>query len=60
MVTDVAFQAQPAVRDQGFAVAAQLDLFGEIQDHGTPQARFQRGVTTYPVIGDPAGADRVG
>jgi DNA helicase HerA-like ATPase len=54
VVTDVAFQAQPAVRDQGFAVAAQLALFGEIQDHGTPQARFHRGVTSYPVIGDPA------
>ncbi|NWG24133.1 MAG: DUF87 domain-containing protein [Pseudorhodoplanes sp.] len=54
VVTDVAFQAQPAVRDQGFAIAAQLDLFGEIQDHGTPQARFHRGVTAYPVIGDPA------
>lgn len=54
VVTDVAFQATPAVRDQGFAVAAQLDLFGEIQDHGTPQARFQRGLTSYPAIGDPA------
>jgi hypothetical protein len=55
VVTDVAFQAQPAVRDQGFAVAAQLDLFGEIQEHGTPQARFQRGLSSYPAIGDAAG-----
>ena len=54
VVTDVAFQAMAAVRDQGFAVAAQLDLFGEIADHGTPQARFQRGLTSYPAIGDSA------
>lgn len=54
VVTDVAFQATPPVRDQGFAVAAQLDLFGEIQDHGTQQARFQRGLTSYPAIGDAA------
>jgi DNA helicase HerA-like ATPase len=27
---------------------------GEIRDAGTPQARFARGVTTYPAIGDAA------
>jgi hypothetical protein len=34
------------------SLVAEIDLLGEIQDHGTPDARFQRGVTDYPGIGD--------
>src|SRR5215211_6195437 len=31
----------------------QLDFLGEIKDNETGSPRFQRGVTDYPVIGDP-------
>jgi DNA helicase HerA-like ATPase len=31
---------------------ARLDLIGEIREHGTPSAKFERGVSTYPAIGD--------
>ena len=54
VVTDVSLQTQPLAREQGYAASAQLDVLGEIQEHDTPSARFQRGVTTYPAIGDGA------
>ena len=31
---------------------ARLDLIGEIRDCGTPSAKFERGVSTYPAVGD--------
>ncbi len=31
---------------------ARLDLIGEIRNHGTTAAKFERGVSTYPAIGD--------
>ena len=51
VVTDVALQSQPNERGQ-HPVVAQLDLVGEIKDVGKPEAHFQRGVLTYPAIGD--------
>src|SRR5882757_6966388 len=52
VITDVSMQGAPIARDQGYTTAATLDVLGEIQDHETPTARFQRGVTAYPAIGD--------
>lgn len=52
VVTNVSLETSPAPRDQDFISAAQVDLIGEIHDHGTPNARFNRGVTDYPAIGD--------
>jgi DNA helicase HerA-like ATPase len=37
-----------------FRKIARLDLIGEIQSNGTGAARFQRGITDYPSIGDVA------
>jgi uncharacterized protein len=52
VVTNVSLEAHPAPRDQDFISAAQIDLIGEIHGHGTASARFSRGVTDYPTIGD--------
>ena len=54
VITDVSVQAMPVAREQGYHVTADLDLLGEIQDNETAKARFQRGVTVYPAIGDDA------
>jgi DNA helicase HerA-like ATPase len=52
VVTKVSLETNPAPRDQDFISAAQIDLIGEIHGHGTPAAKFSRGVTDYPAIGD--------
>jgi DNA helicase HerA-like ATPase len=54
MIVDVAIAPPAASRDQGFHATAHLDLLGEIASVESPRARFQRGVTNYPAIGDPA------
>ncbi len=62
VVTNVSLETHPAPRDQDFISAAQIDLIGEIHGHGTPEARFSRGVTDYPAIGDavvPIGPDEL-
>jgi DNA helicase HerA-like ATPase len=54
MITEIAERA-PRDQDNGCRSIARLDLVGEIKSKtpgGTPQ--FQRGVTEYPVIGEPA------
>ena len=43
--------ADVSLRQDSIAVA-QVDLIGEIRDNDTATANFQRGVTTYPAIGD--------
>jgi len=53
VVTNVSVETHPTPRDQDFISAAQIDLIGEIHGRGTPAARFNRGVTDYPAIGDP-------
>jgi uncharacterized protein len=54
MITDVSVQALPIAREQGYKVTAELDLMGEIKEDAAGAARFLRGVTEYPAIGDPA------
>ena len=51
LITDVSLQPGPTPQDQPIATA-QLELIGEISNYDSPSARFQRGVTTYPAIGD--------
>ena len=43
----------PLASEHGLQAIAHLDLVGEIRENGTSLARFQRGVTRYPAIGDP-------
>ena len=52
MITEV---AERPVKDQDASCrsVARLDLVGEIRTVGGA-AQFQRGVTEYPIIGDPA------
>jgi DNA helicase HerA-like ATPase len=51
MITDVGEQAIQTAAAPSFRKVAHLDLIGEIRA-GTGAARFQRGVTEYPNIGD--------
>ena len=51
MITDVSLQTDMVAHGQGFTVAANLDVLGEIQNHGKSNARFQRGVVNHPAIG---------
>lgn len=52
VITDIAI-TPPAVREDGYFATAQIDLMGEIYQHGDT-FRFRRGVTDYPAIGDPS------
>ncbi|MCC7348382.1 MAG: ATP-binding protein, partial [Variibacter sp.] len=54
MVTKVSIETPAVAREMGYNAAAELDLLGEIKDDGRGAAKFQRGVTDYPAIGDPA------
>src|SRR5947209_1497304 len=54
MIIDVAVAPPATNREHGFHATARLDLLGEITMVDAPSARFQRGVTNYPAIGDPA------
>ena len=51
LITDVSLQPGPTPQDPHVATA-QLELIGEISNYDSPSARFQRGVTTYPAMGD--------
>jgi uncharacterized protein len=55
IVTEVSLDVPPAARDLGYGASARVDLLGEIKQHAEATAYFQRGVTDYPGIGDPAG-----
>jgi uncharacterized protein len=51
-VTEVSVEVPEIVRQQGYSGSARLELMGEIRrDERGP--RFQRGITEYPLIGDP-------
>jgi DNA helicase HerA-like ATPase len=52
VITYVSLES-PAVAAPGYRATAHIDLVGEITDAGTSGARFHRGVTDYPDIGDP-------
>ncbi|MGA8611547.1 MAG: DUF87 domain-containing protein [Xanthobacteraceae bacterium] len=56
LIADVSLGADPTRRDIDRLALAQLDLIGEIHNHETPAAKFERGVSTYPAIGDPVTA----
>ncbi len=51
-VTDVSLRTEPVSHDENFITVALLDVIGEIQDYGRLTARFFRGVSDYPAIGD--------
>ncbi len=52
LITDVSMRSEAGRGDHDAAVA-QLDLIGEIRSGETGTAYFQRGVTSYPGMGDP-------
>jgi hypothetical protein len=54
MVTEVTQDITGAAREEGFRAAARLDMMGEIKQRDDGPHYFQRGVTDYPAIGDPA------
>jgi hypothetical protein len=54
MVTEVTQDISHAAYEQGFRAAARLDMMGEIKQRDSGAHYFQRGVTDYPAIGDPA------
>jgi DNA helicase HerA-like ATPase len=54
MVTEVSLETSSAARDQGYIATARLDMMGEIKQRDDGKQYFQRGVTDYPAIGDPA------
>ena len=53
LIADVSLRAEQLLHDHEHVAVAQIDLIGEILDNETAAARFQRGVTNYPAIGDP-------
>ena len=54
MVTEVMLETSPIAIEQGFIATAHLDMMGEIKDDENGKPFFQRGITSYPAIGDPA------
>ncbi|HEX3505705.1 MAG TPA: DUF87 domain-containing protein [Xanthobacteraceae bacterium] len=54
LIADVSLRTEPLLRNQEQVAVAQVDLIGEIRDNETASAFFQRGVTSYPAIGDAA------
>ena len=54
MVTKVSIETPAIAREMGYAATAELDLLGEIKIQPGGAAQFQRGITDYPAIGDPA------
>jgi uncharacterized protein len=54
VITDVSLRTESAPREHDYSAVAQLDLIGEIRSNSNGTACFQRGVTRYPAIGDPA------
>jgi DNA helicase HerA-like ATPase len=54
MVTEVTQDISAAAREHGYRAAARLDMMGEIKQRDNGSHYFQRGVTDYPAIGDPA------
>ncbi|HET9902222.1 MAG TPA: DUF87 domain-containing protein [Xanthobacteraceae bacterium] len=54
MITEVTVEAPVEARNLGYGGSAKLDLMGEIKEDETGAPCFQRGVTDYPAIGDPA------
>jgi DNA helicase HerA-like ATPase len=54
VITEVSQEILPIAREQGLDATANVDLVGEIKADHNGVMGFQRGVTVYPMIGDPA------
>ena len=54
MITEVTQDIIAASHDKGVRAAARLDMMGELKQREDGAHYFQRGVTDYPAIGDPA------
>jgi uncharacterized protein len=54
VITQVTLTEIQVAREQGYYATAALDLLGEIRTRPDGNTYFQRGVTSYPAIGDPA------
>ena len=54
MITEVTQDITAAAHDKGIRAAARLDMMGELKQRDDGAHYFQRGVTDYPAIGDPA------
>ena len=54
IVTEISLSMPPFAKEQGYRAIAELDLMGEIDFDEEGVAQFRRGVSDYPVIGDPA------
>jgi len=54
LIADVSLRAEPLLQNQEQVAVAQVDLIGEIRDNEAASAFFQRGVSSYPAIGDAA------
>jgi uncharacterized protein len=54
LIADVSLRTESLLRNQEQVAVAQVDLIGEIRDNDAASASFQRGVTSYPAIGDAA------
>jgi DNA helicase HerA-like ATPase len=52
LIINIGLRSEPLPGNAGPAAVAQLELIGEIRDHEGAAPQFQRGVTTYPAIGD--------
>src|SRR5271166_2203010 len=54
VISEVSVDVSPLVREDGYRAVAYVDLMGEVEREPTGAARFNRGVTRYPAMGDPA------
>ena len=54
MITEVTQDITAAAHDKGVRATARLDMMGELKQRDDGAHYFQRGVTDYPAIGDPA------
>jgi DNA helicase HerA-like ATPase len=52
VITNVSVETPALATEHGCHSTADLDLVGEIKDSAGASARFQRGVSEYPAIGD--------
>lgn len=62
VITDIALETPAVANGHDYHAIAQVELVGEIGQHGTASAHFDRGVTEYPAIADPVellGADEL-
>ena len=53
-ITETTVELPGETRAQGYVASAHMDLMGEIRNDSRGGAVFQRGITEYPRIGDPA------